>query len=296
MKIYFLSSRPCALTLNGAFFGVTDTFERYAEISLSDNIYAQFCPQSGLPIGCFLTENLRCSPPDGCEVYLLKDGIALYARDFPPSDFTLHPIAQAKENGVLATLFRQGVVQLTVESEDGLYTAALPDDFQTATLSFHSGLVFVETENRLAVYSKKGERLLTEQVLSYAVEENILRASLPLSDSFCRTAECAWELTETACTRTEFTLCQGSTSPQEGLLAYAFFESVLIGADYEALLCDELRDNATQIVEFLGNFTAVTLTREPNCCGLVKPLGERLFSVAYFRVETEKGKIIDVKG
>ena len=296
MKIYFLSSRPCALTLNGAFFGVTDSFERYAEISLSDTIYAQFSPEGSPPLGCFLTEQLRFTPPDGFEVYLLNDGIALYARDFPPADFILRPIAQAKDNGVLATLFRQGAVQLTAESDEGLSTAPLPDDFQTAQLSFHSGLIFLSTETRLAVYTKKCERLLDERVLSYAVDENLLRASLPLSDALCRTAECAWELTETACTRTEFILRQEQSVPEVGLLAYAFFESVLIGADYAELLCDELRPKAEQIVGFLGDFIAVTLTREPNCCGLVKKVGERLFSVAYFKVETENGKIIDVKG
>ena len=296
MKIYFLSSRLCALTLNGAFFGVTDAFERYAEIALTDNVYAQFSPQGGLPIGCFLNENLRFTPPEGFEVYLLKDGIALYARDFPPVDFTLRPLAQAKNDGVLATLFCQGRVQLTIESTDGLYTAALPDDFQSAELSFHSGLVFVATEKRLAVYTKTGERLLLENILSYAVEENILRASLPLCDGLARTAECAWELTETSCTRTEFTLRQGAGAPQEGLLAYAFFESVLIGANYQEFLCDELQAKAEQIVAFLGDFTAVTLTREPKCCGLIKPLSKRLFTVKYFTVETENGKISDLKG
>lgn len=296
MKIYFLSSRPCALSLNGAFFGVTDKFERYAEISLKDNIYAQFSPQGGLPIGCFLTENLRFSPPENFEVYLLKDGIALYARDFPPTDFTLKPLSQAKENGTLATLFRQGALQLSIERTGGLYTHTLPENFENGAVAFHSGLVFVEGKNCLAVYAKTGERLLMETVLSYAVEENLLRATLPLSDAFGRTAECTWELTETACKQTGFTIRQSAVVSQDDLLPYAFFESVLIGANYADLLCDELRPEAEKLVGFLGDFIAVTPTADPKCCGLIKKRGERLFEVAYFTVETANGKIIDVKG
>lgn len=296
MKIYFLSSRPCALTLNGAFFGVTDKFERYAEISLKDNIYAQFSPQGGLAIGCFLTDSLRFSPPENFEVYLLKDGLVLYARDFPPADFTLKPLAQAKENGVLATLFRQGRLQLSIEYAGELHTDTLPDTFESGALVFHSGLVFVECENCLAVYAKTGERLLMESVLSYTVEENVLRAVLPLSDAFGRTAECAWELTETACTQTEFTVRQSVNAPKDELLAYAFFESVLIGANYAELLSDELRPDAEKIVGFLGDFVAVTLTADPKRCGLIKKRGDRLFEAKYFSVETADGKIIDVKG
>ena len=98
MKIYFLSSRPCALTVGGAYFGVTDTFERFAELSLKDNLYAQFSPQGALPIGVFLTEKLRTEPPENCEVYLLKDGAAIYAKDFPPADFTSNTAVRDRGN------------------------------------------------------------------------------------------------------------------------------------------------------------------------------------------------------
>ena len=42
MKIYFLSSQPCMLSLNGVFYGVTDKFQRFADICLSDHIFAKF--------------------------------------------------------------------------------------------------------------------------------------------------------------------------------------------------------------------------------------------------------------
>jgi hypothetical protein len=54
MKVYFLSSQPCILTLNGAYFGTTDTFERFLELSPKDNLFVEFTPENGLPIRFFL--------------------------------------------------------------------------------------------------------------------------------------------------------------------------------------------------------------------------------------------------
>ena len=54
MKVYFLSAQPCILTLNGAYFGKTDTFERFIEVSAKDNVYAKFSPQNAGDIGFFI--------------------------------------------------------------------------------------------------------------------------------------------------------------------------------------------------------------------------------------------------
>ena len=64
MKIYFLSSRPCALMLGGVFFGMINRFERFAEIEPKDNVFAEFIPEGALPVGFFVTEKLRFSPPE----------------------------------------------------------------------------------------------------------------------------------------------------------------------------------------------------------------------------------------
>ncbi len=299
MKIYFLSSKPCALTLNGLFYGVTDTFERSAEISLSDNVYAQFSPQDELPLGFFLSDALRETPPKGCAVYLLRDGIALYAYDFPPADFTLRPVAQAREGEVLATVFCQGKPQLSVQSPQGFFNATLPPSFASCSLCFHGDFLCLRGENTLGIYDLTCKPLLVEEVSEYEWQENALVATLPLSDSLRRTAKCRWELTRAGCTLTEFSLEQPTSQegePPTGLLAYAFFESVLLRADCTPLLSDELRADKEKILAFLGEFTTVTLTENPNECGLVRKKAERLYTLDYFTVEIREGKIVDVRG
>lgn len=304
MKIYFLSSMPCALSVNDAYLGVTDRFERYAEISLKDRVFVRFTPEGALPIGFFLTEEIRFTPPTGCEVYLLKDGIAVYARDFPPADLSLRPVAQERFGDFLATVFVQGTVQLSLQSPRGFFVATLPPAFSVCELSFHADLLFLRSPSSLAVYDQTGERKLLENVLSFEVDGDVLSATLPLSDRLGRVADCKWTLRGGQPERTSFTLrqartCDGGTEPQkirDELLPYAFFESVLIGANFDGMLCDELIAEKEKIVGFLGDFISVTPTDDPHTCALIRKKGKDLFEAAYFTAEIENGKITDIRG
>lgn len=298
MKIYFLSALPCALKLNGVYFGSTDRFERFVELSLQDRIFAEFTPENALPIGFFLTEDLRFTPPDGCEVYLLADGIAVYARDFPPKEFSLRVIAQARFQDVLVTLFRQGALQLSIEWENSFFIATLPPAFENATFSEHGGLYFVEGQNRLAAYTKTAKCVFLEETLAYAFMENELHATLPLSDCLGRTVDCVWELTETGCERKRITIRQAAAEPTaaQSLLPYVFLESVRIGADYAQFLSEELQPDAEKLRAFLGEFESVILTRDPSVYGLIRQKKPRLYETVYYTVETVDGKITDVRG
>ena len=304
MKIYFLSSLPCALTINGCYFGITDKFERFADLALQEKNYISFQPGNAHPIGFFLTEDIRFSPPDGCEVYLVNDGIAIYACDFPPINFSLRPITQVRDGKRLATLFFQGPLQLSIESEHGFFISTLPPSFQHSVLKFYRDYLFVEGQNCLAVYACNGERLLMETTLSYSLDGDILTAKLPLCDSLGRSANCCYRLSEQNLERISFTLEQArdrqgeanEKNVKEDLLAYAFFESVLIGADCTPFLCEDLQKKANELTAFLGNFVNVILTPSPNVCGLVRKKSERLYEVAYFQVEIQNEQIIDIKG
>ena len=304
MKVYFLSSLPCALTLNGAYFGITDKFERFVELSLNDRIFAQFSPENSLPLGCFLTQELRFTPPDGFEVYLLPDGLALYARDFPPRDFTLKTYAQAREGNTLVTLFQQGELQLAIERDESLSVTPLPREFTSAKISFINSLIALTTPQKLALYTSDGACVFCENVLDYTVENDELNATMPLCDSLGRTANCRYLLTESGCQRLSFSLRQtrtqaGETATEkitEELLPFAFFESVLFGADYTPLLADGLLEKADSLTEFLGDFVAVVPTRNPKTCGLVKRKKERLYEVFHYTVEITDGKISDIRG
>lgn len=296
MKIYFLSSIPCALYIGGAYFGVVSDFERFAEISLSDNLPLQFVPENALPFSFFLGESIRFSPPEGCEVYLLDDGIALYAKDFKPVDFTLRPVAQKRDGNLLTTVFSQGGLQMSIEADGSIFNAPLPPCFEPCEISFHGGCILLSSSTDIAVFNKHGELLLKETVLSFSVENETLTAVLPLSDRYKRTAKCVYALSEDGVQQTEYLLLQGESAEKETLIPYAFFESIRIGAEYEGFLSPELKENSHSIKSFLGEFLHVLPTDDANVCKLVYKKAPRLFEVRKFTVTLEGGEITDIQG
>ncbi len=304
MKIYFLSSRPCALTVNDAYFGVTDLFERFAEISLSDRLLIRFIPEHAQPISFFLTEELRSVPPAGCEVYLLPDGIAVYAKDFAPQNSELRVIAQARFSETLVTVYEQGAIQLALETSRGSFLSTLPPSFLHCTIEYADGFVLLRSPDMLCIYAQTGARVLCEHARAYERNGDTLHVTIPLRDSLLRVAECTYALRGDECIRTAFHLRQAYTQTGETdeskirdeLLPYAFFESVLIGANYEEMLADGLQPDASKIKAYLGDFIAVVTTDDPARCGLVKEKAPRLFEVAYYTVIVENGKIADING
>lgn len=296
MKIYFLSSTPCALFVNGLYFGITDKFARHAEITLSDNVYLRFCPENAQPNGFFLTENIRFQSPAGVRVYLLKDAIALYCENFPPSDYTLQMHAQKRQGDMLATLFSQGNLYLSLQIGKDTFISALPPAFAHAKLNFYQELVFLETEKALAVYTQKCEKLFEEEILSYRLENNLLHVRLPLFDMHARVAECTYLLGKSSCEKQQVIIEEKPSDFSLKNVAYSFFESLLIGAHYEDMLSDELLNKKEDLRAFLGDFEGVIMTEEENTCGLIKQKGERLYEVQYYKILTEKGKITEIEG
>ena len=309
MKVYFLSSKPCILTLNGAYFGLTDTFERYAEISPKDNLFAEFTPESGQPVRFFLNENIRLNPPDRCEIYLLKDALAVYAKDFPSTDATLRVIAQEREGDMLVTVFSQGGVQVSIESGKGFFLSTLPPSFEVCALEFYQNFVLISSPTQIALYNSQGERLLLEYATAFSLSNGSLHATLPLSDSLNRTAECAWALENNTAKQTAFTIVQqtrvslpaseqdedNGNIVRDEILPYAFFESALLGLDCSGYFSDELKEKAGSLKEFLGDYESVVLTKTPSVCGLVRKKADRLFEVDEYLVELQNGKIHDIK-
>lgn len=294
MKIYFLSDRACALRLGGLYFGIVDNFERFAQINLSDRVFVEFIPESALPITFFLTDEILREPPRGCDVYILRDALVLYARDFTPTDLSVRAIAQISEQSCVATLFIQGNVQLSIQTPENFFIATLPPSFCQAELFFHADFLFVKASEMLAIFNKAGERLFMEKVLSYSIDGDILSARLPLLESLGRVADCEYQLSVSECRRTRCVLSQARAERLEELFAFSFFESALIGADLSIFLSDEMQTKADDIRAFLGDFVAVLPTEEENCCALLYKKKENLFESKYFTLSVENGKIIDI--
>jgi hypothetical protein len=296
MKIYFLSSQPCALSVNGAYFGITDRFSRHADISLKDELFITFTPENALPISFFLREDILHNPPVGVQVYRAQDFLALYAFDFHLPDQTLRLHAQLRTPNALCSVFTQGGTQCAIQTQEKAFISTLPPSFTQCDILSQGEFLLIKSPEMLAIYHENGTQLFLESVIEYSLQENELKVTLPLRSHLSQTMECEYTLTPTQAVRTRFALRAPQTpNAQESLLAYAFFESVLLGLDYTPLLCDELLKQKENLLAFIKGYTFVTLTQKENECALVYPKGERLFELRLYRVEIENGKIIDVK-
>ena len=79
-------------------------------------------------------------------------------------------------------------------------------------------------------------------------------------------------------------------------LPYAFFESLLIGAEFEDFLSPELKEKKDGLRAFLGEFHSVCFTDRDNEIALVQKRRERVHELRYFEVTVENGKITDIRG
>jgi hypothetical protein len=188
---------------------------------------------------------------------------------------------------------------VSFQTNENIFNATLPPSFSTCSIDFHSDLCFIFNEKQLAIYTKSGERLFLEEILQYSVEENTLNAYLPLSNGLGWLAKCTYSLTANCITKTAFSLQapmeKDAEKIREELLAYAFFESVLLGLDPTPYLAEELHADKDKLQGFLGNFTHVLCTDTPDVCGLIYKKDENLFQITYFQTEIKQGKIINVR-
>ncbi len=289
MRIYFLSERTCALTVNGIFFGNVDTFERSANVSLGDGITLTFTPvEEFLPHSVLFTEETLFSPPEWLSIYRSGEEIALFAHSFLRADQSLHVLNQTRVGDTLFTLYVQGKLFLNVENASGFHVLPLPERLRDGTpRAYGNGFLWKSNEG-FALLSQEGEILLSSEGKILSAQDTI-KAEVPFHDSLGHVATCEWKGSElVSCTvRTD-------REPTEATFALALFESVLIGADATPYLHPSLVEKAFSLKEFLGAFTSVVLTDRPDRIGLVYPVRERVYDVRYYVVTVSEGKICNI--
>lgn len=288
MQVIFLAEKPCALTVNGAYFGMADGFERRAELDVKDGLFCEFLPSGYLPVGFRLDEAFLLSPPPQIDLYFVKSGVAIYCHNFVRSDPTLTVLWQERLGENLLTLCMQGRLQLNLENRTGFHIIPLPEEFETCKPCLAGGEILLEGKNCFAVLSPEGKLLLlTEGEISERGET--LKAEIPFFDSMGHTA-----VIERKGGKLISCSIRSRFAPTERTFALALFESALIGADVTPFLADNLKEKAGSLKKFLGKYTSVVLTDDPTLTGLVFERKPRVFDVRYFRVTLEDGKIANI--
>ena len=290
MKVYFLAEKLCALTINGALLGTVDGFERSAEVEPSDGLVCEFAPLCGfLPVRFRFDEPFLLAPPPEITLYYTEHGVAIYCSGFLRADQSLHTVWTNSIEGTDLALEVQGRVRLFMENENGKQFIPLPDSFEACTVRSCGEHFLLETPEAFLLLSRKGETLVQAEGRVTEVGTR-LTAEVPFHDSQGHSALCTWEGEKlTSCT------VRAVREPTAATYALALFESVLIGADADAFLHDDLKKKSPMLREFLGDFRSVVLTDSPDRVGLAYERRERIFDIRYFRIELTDGKICNIK-
>ena len=289
MRILFLADKKCSLTVSGLYLGIVDTFERAAELDIAQKHFVELKPAGFHPVRFCLDEAFLFDPPPQVSLYYAREGLALYCSGFLREDASLHVLWQKKLDGVRFTLTLQQKVQLIFEDRDRFCILDLDDRFERSTLERAGDCFLLEGDGCFAVLSAAGEiKVLSDGTVSE--RGGPVKAEIPFHDCMGHSAVAEWE-------NGEMKTCSIRTArePCAATYALALFESALIGADCVPFLAPSLAEKADALKEFLGNYTSAVLTDRTNEVGLVYPRKKNVFDVRYFRVETEDGKISNIK-
>ena len=298
MRVYFLSSRPCALKINGVYLGVTDGFERYCELSSRDGALCEFVPLSGrhAPISFLFDDELLHTPPRGACVCLLPQGAAIYAYDFLPFFSPLMLIAHKKCPAGDVTVFSQGGVQAQISHESEEKSIALSEDFSDCEiLDGEKILVFA---GRLALLAMAdGEIFFHGKVKDFSFDGKELHAETPLYDLCARTLSCVWSYDEEN-KKIALRSCrcaQGKELPEKFLLC-ELLQELRFGAEISGFLSPALAGAEKNLREYFGNYVkAIPLPGAECGAGIVCRKREGIYEMKYFAAEVKNGRIENIK-
>ena len=305
MRVYFLSSRQAILKLNGMYAGGVDFFERHIEIDPADRILAEIVPGDNFrPVSFFIDEKLIASPPPFLDLYHMESDILIYARSFAPYDNQMRVIFQTRFSNNLVTLFSQGERYLCAEGESynfyplgGGFSSVEAAEKSIANfpvLALYSG-------GTLIIISQAGKMIFSGRVESAEFGES-LKTRTNFDTCAKIYAECEYSYDGENLTLVKSASFE-EVPADEKIIHFAFFESFLLGADYEKYLSPALLPKAGELKSYLGGFAGVSVPTEKfyslhpdeRAAGLIYKKSQNLFEVKYFAVDLDGGKIDNIR-
>ena len=287
MKVYFLSDRLSALTLNGVYLGMIDGFERSVELDPNDKIYAQIAPAGCIPLRFCIDQDFLFAPPPHIRLYYSGSDVAVYASGFLHEDQSLKVLSEEQLGGTHFTLYRQGEVYLRYE-HGRTHVIQLDDRFEKCDIREINDGYLLTGEGAFLLLGRGGNVLVRSEGEVVEAGET-LKAEIPLHDSMGHSVVSEWRGGELVSSS-----IRAKRAPTEATYALALFESVNLGVDPAPYLHEKICHKADSLKEFLGDYLSVVLTDSPQRVGLVYERKERVFDIRYFTVTLEDGKISNI--
>ena len=191
MKVFFLSDRLSALTLNGIYLGMIDGFERSVQLDPNDNIYAEIAAPACHPLRFCINQDFLFAPPPHINLYYTNDAVAVYAFGFVREDQTLAVLSEVQTGRAHFTLYRQGEVFLRYENGK-THILPLDDRFEGSEIKEIKDGYLISGAGAFVLLGRNGEVILrTEGEVLEAGDT--LKAEIPFHDAMGHTALSQWQ-------------------------------------------------------------------------------------------------------
>ena len=312
MYFYFSSDEPAAVKFNGIYFGIiTDTVKscRFEQDKPPFVEVVRLNAENSAPLAFVPDAGFLSSPPEGISVTDLCGGY-LFKFSSLPKKSGFNVIAQEKYRDLIATVFNENGVKISLETPSDFY--AETPDFPISSATFYrfslngEELFAILTEGGkkvLSVYSFGGKitRLFCREICSFSVE-NGFSTTETYADIAKHSVTVFWNLNGGALVEDKREISRSENfcadNLPENLLPYAFCEEFLCGGDCGAYLGGSVKENADKLRGYLGEFIGVIPPprfRAENEVGLIYSKGNNLYKTQYYVFNVENGKIVNIK-
>lgn len=310
MILYFCSSIPAVLKINGKYYARLSSdwvkFELDCELPFIEVCFL-YSAQKSL---CFFPDqDFLLSPPKDVIVTDLSGGLVI---QFSPvvSNPTFKVLSQIKENDLVATVFNENGLKISIETPSSFFADCLPLTADNAAVSRFSldgydfiAVSFEGKEKTLFVYSLYPEVrcVFTRKVYSFSLDngffttENFLDIAKHQVTSFWTFDGANFKEKDRKIT------CAKTVDPKKlplAILPYAFLEELLVGGDVLPFVCGTVKENAQKLKEFLGEYIGVFPPpefKDISLVGLIYNNGNNKYKAQYLTFEFTDNLISNVK-
>lgn len=311
MIIYLSTSLHSAIKINGSYVGQVLNEPISLPININDFIEIVPIGKNCLPFSFIFDDNFLSCPPEKIIITDLNGGYLLTYQNEIINTEEFKVISQKKFNDLVCTIFCDGNVKLSIETNCDFFAENIAFLVENADIDklFINGKEFLviilyyckDKELLIFSYNGKIEKLLQKKIdkVDYnntlITEENLL--DLAKHNIRCEFIEQDGKFIENNRTVTcseNFNINNLSNK----ILPYAFLEEYLCGGNCHPYLCDNVKDNFEKLKEYLGEYIGIMPPppfRDINEIGLIYKLSTQKYKVEYFAFEFENNKIYNIK-
>ena len=268
MLYYFLCATPCAIKLNGEYKGIANQNFSFLDF---DAGFLEFVPldQTFYEVSVFL-DGTNHTTIQNCKLIDLYGGFLIIPKFSKKlcADFKLiQKNAFQLSSKISVSCYNHGGVKLFLSNEHDFFIDSIP--FTPEKVKFET-CAYKGNEYIVAVCMAKKSLILGYRVNGkisqvfknlcdgYGFENNTITTLENKADLLCHSISSKWAFEESV--RLVNFIISTKRSPfslPEKLIPYAFFEEILIGGDATVFLTPNLKEKATNLKEFLGDFKKV---------------------------------------